>query len=323
MDGASTPARTKSILNLTSSTLFGIYQSTGFATDREEPSTPWGTGAETPADSRHQSFDIQRAGIPDLVDGPNGTKKRRRSTAQQLHAYRRPRKGLKGYWLPLVGRGASLFGAGVLYGLLVTHLHDRHAIAPAKVDIDRTSWAYLAMWGAAGVVLGEALPWLDSFWADEDEDVLEEDEEHKALRSLRTWNDVVRSIGVFVGVAYAIRKLPWQSTLQLSLTLALANPAIWYIIDRSPPGFLLSTLVSLAGTVVTLGVFPALVPSPPFDQLKGHDVNGTVLTTSREELVLGYFSHESVGVATWIASVLFVSSVCFGNIGRRLAPEKP
>ncbi len=29
-------------------------------------------------------------------------------------------------------------------------------------------------------------------------------------------------------------------------------------------------------------------------------------------------SAESVGVGTWIASVLFCSCVCFGNIGRRL-----
>ena len=28
--------------------------------------------------------------------------------------------------------------------------------------------------------------------------------------------------------------------------------------------------------------------------------------------------YESIAVATWIASVLFVSCVCFGNIGRRL-----
>jgi hypothetical protein len=37
-----------------------------------------------------------------------------------------------------------------------------------------------------------------------------------------------------------------------------------------------------------------------------------------QDLVLGTFSMESVGVATWIASVLFVSAVAFGNVGRRL-----
>ncbi|KAI7680658.1 hypothetical protein KC353_g22026, partial [Hortaea werneckii] len=67
-DGSTTPSRTRSILNLTSSTLFGIYQPTGYATDREDPSTPWGTGAETPVDrSRNGSFDFTRSKIPDMT----------------------------------------------------------------------------------------------------------------------------------------------------------------------------------------------------------------------------------------------------------------
>ncbi|KAH9825911.1 Insulin-induced protein (INSIG), partial [Teratosphaeria destructans] len=56
-EDSSTPNRTKSLLNLTASTLFGIYQPTGYAADREEPSTPWGTGAQTPIDSQRPSFD--------------------------------------------------------------------------------------------------------------------------------------------------------------------------------------------------------------------------------------------------------------------------
>ena len=223
-----------------------------------------------------------------------------------------------------MGRGTSLFVAGVLYGLLVTHLHDRHELAPVKVEVDRSSWAYLALWGAAGVVLGEALPWLDALWSgvEEDYEAAEDDQNRKAIRGLGSWNDVLRSVGAFTGIAYAIRKLPWQSTLQLSLTLALANPAIWYIIDGSPPGFLLSSIVALSGTAVTLGIFPALVPPPSTNQLRHHSgFNATVVPDSNE-LVMGMFSQESVGVTTWIASVLFVSSVCFGNIGRKLAPER-
>lgn len=140
------------------------------------------------------------------------------------------------------------------------------------------------------------------------------------------WNDVVRSVGAFVGIAFAIRKLPWQSTLQLSLTLALANPAIWFLVDRSPPGFILSTLVSLGGTGMLLGVNPALLPSPSprsisSDRigLSNHTAN---LQPLQDDLVLGLVSHETVGMATWIASVLFVSCVCFGNIGRKLAPRR-
>ncbi|KAK4542075.1 hypothetical protein LTR36_007106 [Oleoguttula mirabilis] len=331
-DGSTTPSRTRSILNLTSSTLFGIYQPTGYATDREELSTPWGTGAETPIGSRNGSFDFTRTNIPDTVlqRGPNGYKRRRRSTVTPAHVRHRPRRGFKGYVLPLVGRVLALFAVGVLYGLLISHLHDKQDIAPVKVEnLNRSGWPYLSFWGVAGVLLGETLPYVDKLWAPhEDDDVEEPEEARRSTRGSGDWLDVVRSIGAFVGIAFAIRKLPWQSTLQLSLTLALANPAVWYLIDRSPAGFLLSALVALGGTAVLLGINPALVPSPsPAQVLQGHvarhagATNGTSSGNGSEELVLGIFSHESVGVATWIASVLFISAVCFGNIGRRLAPR--
>ncbi|GAB1735467.1 hypothetical protein NU219Hw_g3097t1 [Hortaea werneckii] len=335
-DGSTTPSRTRSILNLTSSTLFGIYQPTGYATDREEPSTPWGTGAETPVDrSRNGSFDFTRSKIPDMTvqKGANGMKRtRRRSTITPAHIqHHMPRRGFKGYVLPLIGRTTALFTIGVLYGLLITHLHDRQGIAPVKVEgLDRHSWPYLVFWGLAGIGLGEALPYLDQLWAADDDDEAEEaEDERRGSRLQGDWLDVVRSIGAFVGIAFAIRRLPWQSTLQLSLTLALANPAVWYLIDRSPAGFLLSTFVALSGTAVLLGVNPNLVPPPSQTHItEAHvqrEVGGTNVTAgaiAHEEFVLGLFSHESVGVATWIASVLFVSCVCFGNIGRRLAPKK-
>lgn len=195
--------------------------------------------------------------------------------------------------------------------------------------IESADWPYYVFWGVAGAIIGLALPYFDSIWAgddDLDDEEAETEEEKRNRRGVVGWNHVVRSVGAFVGIAYAIRKLPWQSTLQLSLTVALANPAIWYVIDRSPPGFILSALVAVGGTGVLLGVNPALVPSPsPHAALQSPvmgQVNGTGFALGNEELVLGLFSHESVGVATWIASVLFVSCVCFGNIGRKLAPQQ-
>ncbi len=343
MDGATTPSRTRSFLNLTSSTLFGIYQPTGYAADREGLNTPWGTGAQTPSRnlSRQNSLELSRADA--ALRDSNGqapasplTKTRRRSTAAyqpRLPRRPRPRRRFKTFFLPLLGRMVALFGVGVLYGLLITHLHDRQELAPVKVDIQRSSWTYLTWWGVAGIVLGEALPLVDTLWArsgSEEHDDAAQEEEGDGRRG--GWIDAVRSIGAFVGVAFAIRKLPWQSTLQLSLTLALANPAIWYIVDRSPPGFVLAAAFAICGTSVLLGINPALIPSPtPAEVLRGHVMRNGGLVNNRtagaaassgfrsEELVLGIFTHESVGVATWIASVLFVSSVCFGNIGRRLA----
>ncbi|KAK4499772.1 hypothetical protein PRZ48_007958 [Zasmidium cellare] len=330
-DGSATPSRTRSFLNLTASTLFGIYQPTGMGTETENP-TPWGNGAQTPADSRNGSFDFSRISLPDSAferDGANG-RLRRRSTQPQVQirkqASYKQRKGFKGYYLPLAGRVAALFGTGVLYGLLISHLHDRQKLAPVAVNLDRSRWSYLATWGFIGVLLSQALPWVDALWHDpEDEDERPEQSSDRKVRpDVNAWLDVVRSIGAFVGIAFAIRKLPWQSTLQLSLTLALANPAVWYLIDRSPPGFILSTVVALSGTAVLLGISPDLVPAPsPRAVLQGHEsLNETLQAVKSEELVLGVFSQESVGVVTWIASVLFVSSVCFGNIGRRLAPSR-
>ena len=334
MDGSSTPSRNRSFLNLTSSTLFGIYQPTGFSTEREEPTTPWGTGAETPADSRDGSLDLRRSNFGDNV-WQNGKRTpqraRRRSLVSQPQVQHRPRRTFTNYLLPLIGRVAALFGMGVLYALLITHLHDRQAIAPVKVDFNRASWTYLICWGTAAAFLGEALPLVDAFWNDDGDD-----DERQAKKKSGTdgdrvggWIDVVRSIGAFVGIAFAIRKLPWQSSLQLSLTFALANPAIWYIVDRSPPGFIMACAVSIGGTIVLLGVNPALVPSPsPAEELRNlvsrsGGLKGSSNDLSGEEMILGIFTEDSVGVATWIASVLFVSSVCFGNIGRRLVPREP
>ena len=112
------------------------------------------------------------------------------------------------------------------------------------------------------------------------------------------------------------RKLPWQSNSQVSLTLALVNPVLWYLVDRSKPGFILSMLVGLAGTAIAFGVNPEIVPSPAAPSPRA----GMVSNHSYEHGIYdGLISNESIGVGTWIASVLFCSSVCFGNIGRRLA----
>ncbi|KAM3415049.1 hypothetical protein BST61_g10184 [Cercospora zeina] len=324
------PSRNRSFLNLTTSTLFGIYQDNGFDTASQQP-TPWGTGAQTPAGNRGASIDWARQALPsDAFERrtTNGNTIRRKSFNPELQKrHIRPASGIAGY-LRALGRATALFGVGILYGLLISHLHDKQHIPPVKVNVDREKWTYLALWGLIGVALGEALPYVDSLW-ESDDDALEDGQEdsRQRQRPRQDWMDIVRSIGAFVGIAFAIRKLPWQSTLQLSLTLALATPAVWYFIDGSPLGFILSTFVSITGTALLLVANPALVPPPHpakvfQEQIGRHSgsgiVNGSLHALRDEHYLFGIFSQESVGVATWIASVLFVSTVCFGNIGRRL-----
>ena len=115
------------------------------------------------------------------------------------------------------------------------------------------------------------------------------------------------------------RRLPWQSTLQASLTLALVNPVLWYIIDRSKAGFILSTLLGVGGTAIILGVNPEMVPHPA---MSPPPANATNIPNENSMILNQLMTHESIGVATWIASVIFCSCICFGNVGRQLALGK-
>lgn len=303
------PSRTRSILNLTSSTLLGIYSG---ATDgaQHELNTPWGTGAQTPALHHGPNMDSIRLQVPTF---PFNDGSSRRPTVTKT-----PRKTLRSYYLPLLFQTVMLFGFGMGFGSLVTHLHHTQQITPMPIPGNTSSQYYQIAWGIMGVVIGNALPQLDSFF--EDDDAVADGYETKPMpynhirsassssrsekeRSLAEsglgpiWHSAVRSIGAFMGIAFALRKIPWQSTLQVSLTLAVADPILWYIIDRSKPGLALSSTISIGGTILSLLFNPQFVPVPGIHQDQ---------------------TSERVGVYVWLASILFCTSLCFGAVGRRL-----
>jgi hypothetical protein len=116
-----------------------------------------------------------------------------------------------------------LFGMGMGYGVLVRHLHDDQQLAPFQVEgIIKPSndWRYLVFWGVAGVALGSLLPWADTLFSPASKEAVEEygdkgtsspkkiveaDEELDSNSVLGAdWTPVVRSVGGFVGIAYAI-----------------------------------------------------------------------------------------------------------------------
>ena len=70
------------------------------------------------------------------------------------------------------------------------------------------------------------------------------------------------------------------------------------------------------GTAVLVNINPEMVPLPatPYPSV-----------TASNDYVgpRGIITYQNIGVWTWIASVLFCSCVCFGNIGRRLAFSWP
>ncbi|KAM0274438.1 hypothetical protein ACHAQH_007846 [Verticillium albo-atrum] len=312
-------SRTQSIVNLTTSTLFGIYSPSSTGKDRSirpDLETPWGTGSQTPV--KRQSLDDTTYEL--LKERFHPQTLRRRSSRPAP-----PAQSVIASTLFLTARVAVLFLLGMGYGALVTRLHDKHQLAALSVEgVIRPgfNWTYLTLWGVSGVTLGALLPWFDGVWEEAfggDTAAVDDGRDEpsdKAGSPSTDWALGVRSIGAFVGIVFAIRRLPWASTLQLSLTLALVNPFLWYLIDRSKPGFLLSATVGLIGSALLMGVNPEMMPTPSTPSFRNE--------TLSEPLTFGGFANqETVETGIWMLSVLFCSCVCFGNIGRRLALSKP
>lgn len=209
------PSRTRSILNLTSSTLLGIYSG---ATDgaQQELHTPWGTGAQTPAlHSQRASLDIGKLQLPSFPFPQDSLK---RPIVQ-----RAPKKTIKNYYLPLFFQTVMLFGFGMGFGSLVTHLHVTQQITPMPIPTNTNSKYYQIAWGLMGVIIGNALPQLDVFFEDDEAIAEGYEAKPKQQQHIRTgssssrgekelvdsglgpiWHSAVRSIGAFVGIAFAL-----------------------------------------------------------------------------------------------------------------------
>lgn len=271
-------------------------------------------------------------------------------------------------------RTILLFALGMGYGVLVTRLPNGDSVTGGY------GWRYLTFWGAAGGVLGRLLPWFDQVWEETfgKRKVTRQEKERRraavaaeaaaallqqpSISSSRRasvtlpaeteetegvtsppeadWPLVVRSIGAFVGIVFAIRRLPWTSTMQVSITLALANPFLWYLIDRSKPGFLLSAAVGVTGCAIMMGLGnPDMMPAPvagagyhdhqiltsgqpAMGVLNGTTSGGLSMGAAAARMGGGMGGAAVIETGIWMLSVLFCSCVCFGNIGRRLALNK-
>ncbi|KAF9882959.1 hypothetical protein FE257_004386 [Aspergillus nanangensis] len=299
--GSTSVSRNGSIMNLTSPTLYGIYSPTAFESSRDDIS-PWGTEA------------------PPTRENPNPQRKPQvsESMVRQMTRSRLSHGLFRGVILPLTLKSALLFGFGITYGIITIHLHENHWITPVKLENTHFygSLEYLGFWGVAGVVLGNILPWLDSFSnkasvQDTKGSLNNEDNEERT----RSWVAAVRGVGAFVGIAFAMRRTHWESTTQASATLALANPVLWYLIDRTKTGFVLATVVGLAGMGIALGLFPELVPT----STSPASTTPLAFNSSLWDYQLSTeITQEGIAVRTWLASVLYCACLCFGNIGRQL-----
>lgn len=265
--GSESISRAQSIMNLTSSTLFGIFSPTtpsrgsvgGGASGIFESSTPWGTGAETPArdllveepededgDTEGENTNASAAEIDEVrkasqslmmlqrqrrrgesfgADGVSSIKLqpapagRTKSTSVESAqtAVSSPQSRIL-VFLSLTARAALLFTLGMGYGVLVSRLRSETHISlddigeptPSPAETGPTSeyvasydWRYLVSWGLSGIALGTLLPWFDGVWDrtfGRSGSVLA-----KARTAPETdWALVVRGIGAFAGVAFAM-----------------------------------------------------------------------------------------------------------------------
>ncbi|KAF2759300.1 hypothetical protein EJ05DRAFT_537597 [Pseudovirgaria hyperparasitica] len=321
------PSRNRSFLNLTGSTLFGIYSGNGGDGEQSESATPWGTGAETPATPvKWEGFRIPTPSLPSFPSRGISLDGTRRGN------YTRP-KSFPVMVAEILSRTAALFVIGLAYGIIVAHVHEHGQlqIAPVRVEeLDHGSLKNLLAWGFASVIVGMLFPLVDTMWntsqgsnltASDKLKLLRREEEDR-LRNGGMFAQVVRAVGIFVGLAFAIRKLPWRSTLQVSVTLSMVNPVLWYIIDRTSPGFVISTILALSGTCTLLLTNPGVVPASSSAQDHVTFANGTSQALGQSDLIAGALSYEFVGVATWVSSVIFCSCIGFGNIGRALAGKR-
>lgn len=203
-DGGSTTAsanvsRTGSILNLTTSTLYGIYQPTAFDGFRDE-SSPWGTEANTPG-AEFPPEPSQGDALKSAIHP--------RPLALQRTRSRLSHGLVRGVILPQLLSSVLLFGFGIGYGVTTVHLHENHWITPVKLEniYYYDSWHYLGLWGLAGIALGNVLPWLDSR---RDKELVEEEQvkharnEEEGEGRTPAWVAVARSVGAFVGIAFAM-----------------------------------------------------------------------------------------------------------------------
>ncbi|ROW12236.1 hypothetical protein VMCG_00361 [Cytospora schulzeri] len=310
-----TISRATSYKNLTSSTLAGIYSPhiSGYPAGdamygAELADTPWGTGAETPATAARGSVDEE---IYRLLKDRTSQLKRRRSSALSNpsgHGGLQQPSGEQ-TTLSLGIRTAVLFVLGMGYGALLSRLSTEQTWAPFPVEgIIKSNYTseYLACWGVFGVVLGSLLPWFDGKWEQVFEKELSDDDE--AVQDGESpgtdWALVVRGVGAFAGIVFAIRKVPWASTMQVSMTLAMVNPFLWYLIDRSKPGFLLSAAVGLAGSVVLMGLNSEFMPTPAgYASPELLNQNGTGHAGAGPLMLGGLATQRTIETGIWVLSM--------------------
>ncbi|KAL6877960.1 insulin-induced domain-containing protein [Trichoderma longibrachiatum] len=337
-DSPSLLAQSHSSADLNTSTLAGIYDCSdqedvfnGADDDDDELHNPWGTGADSPVKRR----DSLSRGTYELMRDRSRRQSYASTDATRLRQQQQPPSpASRTAWL--ASRALVLFVLGAGYGVLVTHLHQEQGLLQlpdAGAGMPRYNGSYTAIWGfaLAAVAMGALQPWVDAEWdglfgrRDQEPEAESDEPLPEGADKLETdWTLVMRAVGVFAGIAFAVRRLAWTSSTQVSIAMALVNVFLWWLIDRTAAALIVSTVVGAVGTLFLLSVSPDVIRAPSTAFITHtHNVSSAGPSAEPAALLGGIASPETVEAGIWILSVLFCTCLCFGNIGRRLARGKP
>ncbi|TPX64267.1 hypothetical protein SpCBS45565_g06009 [Spizellomyces sp. 'palustris'] len=147
-------------------------------------------------------------------------------------------------------RAVALFALGFAFSVMIDHFQQEHDITryPRNVKqlFSTASWVPLSCGFAACLdgrtfydAVEDLLVWVSALLR-----------QSVMLYQQCTKAFLVAFIAINSGVNYATSKLPWTSSQQVSIVLALSAIWLWLMFDRTWHGFVLSLLVAVIGTWV-------------------------------------------------------------------------
>lgn len=189
---------------------------------------------------------------------------------------------------------------GILFNKLGEQIHDNHilyknlASKPLEISAQLINFLNIPeyyIFALQGIVFGSLLPLLDFLVFNKFE---KSKLKSKKLREIKSTSSIIRSMAAFLGVAFAVRKIEWSSSIQASFAWTLLNPCLWLLLDGSFSGLTTSTISAVVA--VLIGVFFDVEPLP----------------------VNWLQDSEFLAVNLWLANFFFFGLLIFGKIGRSL-----
>lgn len=295
-----------SFINLTSSALAGVFGSSASLSDLAGDNVSFKN-----ANDQSSKIDLNQANLL-LSESFNRPSFINTNTAEI------PTINIKLSKWSLFLRYSALFVFGIIYGHLVKTLHHHKQVSGPIFDLTQTHIPFFIICGFNSIVISSLLPFfdhlypngsylfsvcLDKFNSSPQNIIVFENRNHSAKKDQHhqqkagtDWVSILRAYSALIGILYGVRKLSWDSTLQVAFLWACLNPFIWYLLDGTINGLFVSTVTTVFQTLLFAIFLPSHLPS----------------TSST-----GYFS-----VLLWTACVLFNCSLCFGNLGRRLLGKR-